>query len=135
MDMTNQQGLTTNNAVSTREPDRVCVDERDDLAFAVTTPDDTKSGAVSPEQFYAAALASCLHQAVAVEASRLGVSTAGSRVRCSVSLTHGGNQRFGLHAELSIDLPDVDAETATQVRTEALVNCPPVRGVEITTNS
>lgn len=37
--MTEQQRISTTEAVATREPDRVRVDGRDDLAFATTTPD------------------------------------------------------------------------------------------------
>ncbi|MDR7304147.1 OsmC family protein [Haloactinomyces albus] len=132
--MTDVHHVTTSRAVSTHVPGRVRVDERDDLVFTVSTPDAAETDSLSPEQLYAASLASCLHQAIAVEATKIGAATDGSQVHATVDLTHNGSQRFGMQAQVTIELPDVDENTAARVRSEAMATCPLVNGVEISTS-
>ncbi|MGZ3145351.1 hypothetical protein ACVDFE_25805 [Lentzea chajnantorensis] len=46
-------------------------------------------GSWDPEKLYAAALATCLHQAVVLAASTGDLDTTGSAVRARVALNHG----------------------------------------------
>lgn len=126
--------ITTHEAESTRDPDQVRIGQAEETRWRVTTPDDARSGLASPEDLYAAALASCLHQAVVLEATKEGVPIADSRVRAGVSLTHDGAQRFGLRAQVGIELPGADEVTVSGVRRRALAACPMIGDVEIATD-
>jgi organic hydroperoxide reductase OsmC/OhrA len=128
-----QQPIYTTTGVSTREPSSVQVDDRNDLSFAVSSPEQSpEDGQATPEQLYAAALASCLHQAVVLEATEADVDTAGSQVMVEVTLTHAGQERFGLTARASIDLPGVDEQTRARVTERAVQICPMAGVIELT---
>lgn len=111
--------------VSTRSPSRVRVDDRDDLTFGVGSPEQqAQPDRATPEQLYAAAVASCLHQSLLIEASEVGVDTANSTVSVEVRLRHAEGRRFELSAVASVELPDADERTGHQLASRALDACP-----------
>lgn len=126
------QQVTKHHADSTRDPDEVRIEG---MRWPVTTPDSPSSEVASPEDLYAAALASCLHQAVMLEATKAGVPTGDSTVRATASLTHDGSQRFGLQAQVAIELPSADSATAEGIRQRAVATCPLIGNVDINTDA
>ena len=85
-------------------------------------------GAWDPEKLYAAALATCLHQAVVLAATTGDLDTTGTAVRARVTLTHENAQDYSIDAELSIALPNVPRERRAELRDQAVRHCPLVNG-------
>ncbi len=72
-------------------------------ADALTVVAAGEGDGLTAEHLYAAALATCLHQAVVLTASERGVDAEGSSVTVEVTLTHDGAQEYGLAAVLALD--------------------------------
>jgi osmotically inducible protein OsmC len=85
----------------------------------------------NPEQLYAAAVASCMHQALMLVASLRGADSSGSRVTAEVSLEHEGAMRYSFATTLSVDLPRIEPRVRSAVIAEALRSCPMAEGVRI----
>ncbi|GAA2504390.1 OsmC family protein [Streptomyces thermolineatus] len=132
---TGERTLYTTTAVSLRDPDRVRVGEEGHRELFVVGPDASETlfdePAWNPEQMYAAAVASCLHQALALVASEVGVDTHGSRVKAVVSLEHTGPLRYSFSTTVSVDLPGVEPRRRDEVIAEALRSCPMGQGMEV----
>ncbi|WP_431782673.1 OsmC family protein [Streptomyces chumphonensis] len=88
---------------------------------ALNSPD---GAAWNPEQFYAAAVATCLHQTLGVVGSEMGADLGGSSVTAEVSLRHDGAMRFSFSTRVAVDLPGVDDDTRERVVREAMRSCP-----------
>ena len=86
----------------------------------------------NPEQLYAAALASCMHQALLLTAQVRGVDCGGSRVTAEVSLEHDGSLHYSFDAALSVELPQIEPAVRAEVIAEAVRACPLAEGVRIT---
>jgi len=82
----------------------------------------------NPERLYAAALATCLHQAVVLAASTGGFDTEDSAVRAEAKLFHDTAQGYSVDARLSVSLPGVPAERRQGVVDQATHHCPLVNG-------
>ena len=67
-----------------------------------------------------------------LEATEADVDTAGSQVMVEVTLTHAGQERFGLTARVSIDLPGIDEQTRARVTERAVQICPTAGVIELT---
>jgi lipoyl-dependent peroxiredoxin len=78
----------------------------------------------NPEQLFALGYAACFQSAMAVVGRRMSVDTEQSSVTARVSLGTIGNGGFGLAAQLEVDIPGVDHETAEQVVKAAHEVCP-----------
>ncbi|PJE95265.1 osmotically inducible protein C [Streptomyces carminius] len=76
-----------------------------------------------PEQLYAAALATCLHQAVVIAATETGVDPADSEVTARVHLGDGGAQRYTFAATAEVSLPSA-GDRRERVIEHALRICP-----------
>ncbi|NJQ00409.1 OsmC family protein [Streptomyces zingiberis] len=85
----------------------------------------------APEQLYAAAVATCMHQALELAAGLRGADTGGSRVTAEVSLEHDGPLRYSLAAEVTVELPGLDGAVRDAVIDEAVRSCPLVAGVRV----
>ncbi|MTE17999.1 osmotically inducible protein C [Streptomyces sp. TRM43335] len=77
-----------------------------------------------PEQLYAAALATCLHQAVVIAATETGVDPTGSEVTARVRLRTGGGQHYAFAATADVSLPSADDGQRERVVAQALRICP-----------
>ncbi|WP_212911600.1 OsmC family protein [Streptomyces sp. TS71-3] len=78
----------------------------------------------NPEQLYAAAVASCLHQALGVVASETGADLTGSEVHAAVTLEHVGALRYDFSTRVSVHLPRIDAARRPALIEQALRSCP-----------
>lgn len=78
----------------------------------------------NPEELFALGYAACFQSAMAVVGRRMSVDTAGSSVRARVTLGTIGSGGFGLAAELRVEIPGVDHDTAEQVVEAAHEVCP-----------
>lgn len=85
----------------------------------------------APEQLYAAALASCMQQAVALAASMHGVDPDPGSVTAEVSLESDGSLRYAMDASVRIELPHIDATAQRAIITEATRSFPMAKGVRI----
>ncbi|GAA2435570.1 OsmC family protein [Streptomyces macrosporus] len=77
-----------------------------------------------PEQLYAAALATCLHQALVIAATETGVDPAGSEVTARVRLSDGGAQHYAFDATAEVSLPSAEGDRRERVIAQALRICP-----------
>ncbi len=82
----------------------------------------------NPERLYAAALATCLHQAVVVVASTSDLDTTGSVVRGQVKLIHETALDYSVDARLSVSLPEIPPARRQSVLDQAVTHCPLVNG-------
>ncbi|WP_410665361.1 OsmC family protein [Amycolatopsis sp. lyj-84] len=82
----------------------------------------------NPERLYAAALATCLHQAVVVVASTSDLDTTGSVVRGQVKLIHETGLDYSVDARLSVSLPEIPQTRRQSVLDQAVIHCPLVNG-------
>src|SRR4051794_18430435 len=92
--------LYETSATSTAEPDEVRISGDPELVMQVSAPAALGGSAEStdPEQLYAAALASCLHQAVVIiSGAAAEVDTSDAVVRAVVGLRHDGRIRYSFH--------------------------------------
>lgn len=126
---------TTKAESSLTGPDEVLVNSGPGRELSVAAPP-ALGGAEdrqewNPEQLYAAAVASCMHQALLLAAQVRGADCAGSRVTAEVSLGHDGALRYSFDANLSVDLPRIDASIRSEVIDEAVRACPLAEGVRI----
>jgi Ohr subfamily peroxiredoxin len=84
----------------------------------------------NPEQLLAAALASCLLEAIREAGGRECVRIAqNSNVTASVELADCGGDIPALRLSLSIDLPGIDGSTADRLVATAQANCPLVAAI------
>ncbi|MDT0382733.1 OsmC family protein, partial [Streptomyces sp. DSM 42041] len=103
-----ERALYTTTATSLHGPDRVEFSDAEGRSLPVVAPPAPggHDGEVwAPEQFYAAAIATCLHQAIAVVASEIGADLAESRVAAEVQLEHSGALRYSLRTRVVVELP------------------------------
>ncbi|GAA2403688.1 OsmC family protein [Streptomyces glaucosporus] len=77
-----------------------------------------------PEQLYAAAVATCLHQALVIAATQSGVDPSGSEVTARVRLGDGGAQHYTFDTTAEITLPSADGDQRERVIAQALRICP-----------
>jgi osmotically inducible protein OsmC len=126
--MSAEQRIAEHLAVSERGEVRV---GENGMRWRVTTPDSVHSDAADPEMLYAAALASCLHQSVVLEASKEGVPTESSRVRATVTLKLV-QEKFTMQAAVAVELPGTDDNTARSIQQRAWQSCPMTRNIDIT---
>ncbi|WP_103353434.1 OsmC family protein [Amycolatopsis sp. CA-128772] len=124
------QDIHTAQATSSRGSVRV--DGRGDLAFPVGAPSgDGTADALNPERLYAAALATCLHQALTIAATSLDVEPAESVVTAEATLSHRDDGSYQLRADVGIYLPGAATdELYDAVTRDALRRCPLV-GTEV----
>ncbi|ACU35840.1 OsmC family protein [Actinosynnema pretiosum subsp. pretiosum] len=88
-----------------------------------------RGGGWAPEDLYAAALASCLHQTVVRMAASGGHSTTGSSVSAAVGLRHDGAERLDFEVRFKVELPGVADEAARRDLVDLSVShCPMVGG-------
>lgn len=85
----------------------------------------------APEQLYAAALASCMQQAVTLAASMHGVDPDPGSVTAEVSLESDGALRYAMDASVRIELPHLDESARQAIVTEATRSFPMAKGVRI----
>lgn len=112
----------------------VSIDSRDDLAIDVSAPPELggEGDGMNPERLYAAALASCLHQAVVLAATAEGVDPSDSAVTATATLDHDGTQRYSMNAQVTIHLPGASSETEFEsVAEQAMRTCPMVDAVSV----
>jgi osmotically inducible protein OsmC len=119
-------------AEATSSRGTVRVDGRGDLAYPVgEARGDGEAGTLNPERLYAAALATCLHQALTVAATTLDVETAESVVTAKATLAHRDGGGYELRATVEVYLPGAATdELYRAVTEEALRRCPLV-GAEV----
>ncbi|MZE75999.1 OsmC family protein [Streptomyces xinghaiensis] len=91
---------------------------------------DERSG-WSPEQLYAAAVATCMHQALELAAGVRGSDAAGSSVTAEVSLEHDGALRYSLAADVTIELPGLEGDARSDLIDEAIRFCPLAANVRV----
>ncbi|GGP54563.1 OsmC family protein [Saccharothrix coeruleofusca] len=120
--------LYTTTAVSTRASVRVDDAEPAELAVAAPRELAGPGGGWNPEQLYAAALATCLHQSLAVIASSAGDDLTGCQVTAGVSLRHEGTQTYDLDARLKVELPGVPEERRQDLVDLAVSHAPMIGG-------
>jgi lipoyl-dependent peroxiredoxin len=78
----------------------------------------------NPEQLMAAALASCLQQALHVAATSQGADAADARVEATVELASADGPGYTSTFALSVSLPGLDGAAAQRVLDEATSLCP-----------
>lgn len=118
-----ERTLYTTTAFSTSSPDRVTFLNAQHQSLDVVAPpvfNAPKGEGWAPEQFYAAAVATCLHQAIAVVASELGADLTDSRISAEVQLEHSGALRYSLKTTASAELPAVDVGIRDRLLQEAM---------------
>lgn len=85
---------------------------------------DDGSTPTNPEQLMAAALASCLHQALHVAATSQGADAADARVEATVELASADGPGYSSSFALAVSLPGLDGAAAQRVLDEATSLCP-----------
>ncbi|MGD9484604.1 OsmC family protein [Streptomyces sp. TRM70308] len=135
MTTTPERTLHRTSAQSASEPGRVWVGGGE-RTLPVVAPPALGGGdggpAWQPEQLYAAAVASCLHQTLGVVASEVGgADLADSRVTADVALTHDGSLRYGFTTRVTVDVPRVDAGMRRMLLRELMRTCPVAGQVEL----
>jgi Ohr subfamily peroxiredoxin len=78
----------------------------------------------NPEQLFAAGYAACFHSALKVSAKAKEIDLTDSTVTARVGLGPTGTGGFGLAAELQVEIPAVDRETAHSLTRKAHRRCP-----------
>ena len=118
------EDLYTTEATSSRGSVRV--DGRGDLAYPVGEPGgEGTADPLNPERLYAAALASCLHQSLAIAATSLDVESGESVVTAKVTLAARGDGSYELRATVEVYLPGATTDSLYDAVTrEALRLCP-----------
>ncbi|CAN5844848.1 organic hydroperoxide resistance protein [soil metagenome] len=96
------------------------------LAVDVRVPQEMggPGGATNPEQLFAAGYAACFHSALKLTAGQDGHDVTGTEVSASVSIGTLDGGGFGLAAELDVQVPNVDRETAEAIVARAHEVCP-----------
>jgi osmotically inducible protein OsmC len=115
--------LHTTTARSTHGPVQVRIDGAEHKSVRVVTPpapDSRERDGWSPEDLYAAAVATCLHQALTVVGGELRADLTGSEVSAEVALEHSGDLRYSLATRVSVHLPGVAEGTRTTLLEEAM---------------
>ncbi|MBW1604209.1 OsmC family protein [Streptomyces sp. JJ66] len=127
--------LHRTSAQSASQPGRVWVDGGEQTLPVAAPP--ALGGADAdpawhPEQLYAAAVASCLHQTLGIVASEVrGADLTDSRVTADVALTHDGSLHYGFTTRVTVEVPRVDAATRRMLLRETLRVCPIADQVEL----
>src|SRR5699024_9946615 len=80
-------------------------------------------GGTNPEQLFAVGYAACFQGALGLAGKEFGIDTSKSVVHAEVGIGKEG-ESFGLSVKLSVDLPDVDTETAQKVVNRTHELCP-----------
>ncbi len=78
----------------------------------------------NPEQLFAAGYASCFHSAMKTIAGMKKIDLSESTVTARVGLGATGSGGFGLAAELRVDVPGLDRDTAHSLVRKAHRRCP-----------
>jgi lipoyl-dependent peroxiredoxin len=108
-------------AAATARPGTVATDDERVTVDTVAAGDSASNGATTPEHLMAAALASCLQQAVGIAASSQGLDASGASVRAEVTLTAGDST--GYDATFTLVVEGL-GEAAERVVEQAAVICP-----------
>ncbi|MFP8960370.1 OsmC family protein [Streptomyces nanhaiensis] len=119
-----QQDLYTAQARSLHGTGRVDVSGRAGLPVGAPSELGGSGHGYDPEQLYAAALATCLHQALVIAATETGVDPSGSEVTARVRLSNGGAQHYRFDATADVSLPSAEGERRSRVIEQALRICP-----------
>ena len=85
---------------------------------------DADAQGTNPEQLFAAGYAACFHSAMKTIAGMKKIDLAESTVRARVGLGPTGTGGFGLEAEIHVDLPGTDRDTAHSLVRKAHRRCP-----------
>lgn len=108
-------------AVATAVPGTVST--RDGVLSASTQlAGETKDGVTTPEHLMAAAIASCLQQAIGIAASTQEVDASSVQVEGRVSLL--SDEEAGYTAGFTLVVTGLDGDTAKRVLTQAKQLCP-----------
>jgi Ohr subfamily peroxiredoxin len=78
----------------------------------------------NPEQLFAAGYAACFHSAMKTIAGMKKIDLDESTVTARVGLGPSGTGGFGLQAELAVDVPGLDHDTAHSLVRKAHRRCP-----------
>ena len=78
----------------------------------------------NPEQLFAAGYAACFHSAMKTIAGMKKIDLTESTVRARVGLGPSGTGGFALQAEVHVDIPGLDHETAHSLVRKAHRRCP-----------
>ncbi|HVL95451.1 MAG TPA: organic hydroperoxide resistance protein [Solirubrobacteraceae bacterium] len=101
-------------------------DGRLDVAIVVPAelggPEDASG--TNPEQLFAAGYAACFHSSMKTIAGMKKIDLTASTVTARVGLGPTGSGGFGLEAQLQVDLPGLDRETAHSLVRKAHRRCP-----------
>ena len=83
-------------------------------------------GATNPEQLFALGFAACFSNAMRLSAMREGreEDIEGATVTTNVHIGALGKGRFGLAAEIDVDIPKLDQQAAEALAERALERCP-----------
>ncbi|MDG9704997.1 OsmC family protein [Streptomyces sp. DH37] len=119
-----EQDLYTAQARSLHGTGRVDVSGRAGLPVGAPGELGGSGQGYDPEQLYAAALATCLHQALVIAATETGVDPSGSEVTARVRLNDGGAQHYRFDATADVSLPSASGEQRERVIGQALRICP-----------
>jgi Ohr subfamily peroxiredoxin len=85
---------------------------------------DGDADGTNPEQLFAAGYAACFHSAMKTIAGMKKIDLEESTVTARVGLGPTGTGGFGLTAEMAVDLPGVDRDTAHSLVRKAHRRCP-----------
>ncbi|MGW1587057.1 organic hydroperoxide resistance protein [Streptomyces sp. NPDC002386] len=78
----------------------------------------------NPEQLFAAGYSSCFHNALILVGNRAGYDLTGSTVAAKVGIGPNKHRGYGLAVALSVSLPVLDREVATELVDAAHEVCP-----------
>ncbi|MFF2201563.1 organic hydroperoxide resistance protein [Streptomyces sp. NPDC058145] len=78
----------------------------------------------NPEQLFAAGYSSCFHNALILVGNRAGYDLTGSTVAAKVGIGPNKHRGYGLAVALSVSLPVLDREVATELVDAAHDVCP-----------
>ncbi|HZG05941.1 MAG TPA: OsmC family protein [Streptomyces sp.] len=118
-----EQDLYSAQARSRHGTGRVDISGRDGLPVGAPEELGGSGQGYDPEQLYAAALATCLHQAVVIAATESGVAPSGSEVTVRVRLSNSGAQNYTFDATADVSLPAA-GDQRERVVARALRICP-----------
>jgi organic hydroperoxide reductase OsmC/OhrA len=119
--MTQNSAQTVLEAVATAVPGTV---KTSDGVLEATTQlaGETKDGVTTPEHLMAAAIASCLQQAIGIAASTQDVDASSARVEGTVTLK--SDEEAGYTAAFALQVSGLPADAAERVLQQAQQLCP-----------
>ncbi|HEX5568602.1 MAG TPA: OsmC family protein [Streptomyces sp.] len=118
-----RQDLYSAQARSRHGTGRVDVSGRDSLPVSSPSELGGSGQGYDPEQLYAAALATCLHQALVIAATEVGADPSGSEVTARVRLSNPGAQHYAFDSTAEVRLPAAE-DQRERIIAQALRICP-----------